>query len=296
MGQPSSEVYQLVDLLVHHLAKVRYGSLVLRRNHRVGSDPQVRYRIITALLFAQLFSLMDSLDGYVAHRTGRVDFFALDGKLRTPLPLLLDGFPLHAAHETLLVSTVLAAVSLAFVYRAVFVLPAGIGQVFPYRPLEESFASFTAIDTVVLSTGPIAADRAQMLGTTERVIWRILLAHVGGSCGSTAPSSAAGILLLTVETVDILLLLLKGCRDLLIECSRAGRAAVVAGREGTYASIQQRYVRFEIWFHVLGRQRAHVTNEGGIETSIAGIHPGSVVTQTPPSGSDPTGTAGLLLC
>lgn len=68
----------------------------------------------------------------------------LNGKLGTPLPLLLDGFPLHTAGETFLVPAVLAAVSLAFVYRAVLVLPAGIGQVFPYRPLEKSFASFAA--------------------------------------------------------------------------------------------------------------------------------------------------------
>lgn len=70
----------------------------------------------------------------------------LNGKLGTPLPLLLDGFPLHATGETLLIPAVLAAVSLAFVYRAVLVLPAGIGQVFPYRPLEKSFASFTAAE------------------------------------------------------------------------------------------------------------------------------------------------------
>lgn len=123
----------------------------------------------------------------------------------------------------------------------------------------------------MLSTGPIATDRAQMLGTAERVIWRILLAHVGGGSGCPSPTStsaaAAGILLLTVETVvDILLLLLKGCRDLLVERTGTGRAAVVARRERAHTSVEERYVRFEIGFHVLGRQRTHVTNEGGIET------------------------------
>lgn len=278
MGQPAGKVYQLVDLLVHHLAKVRNGSLIFWRNHRVGPNPEVRNRIITALLFAQLFSLMDSLDGHVPHRTGRIDLFALNGKLGTPLPLLLDGFPLHAAGETFLIPAVLAAVSLAFVYRAVFVLPAGVGQVFPYRPLEESFASLTAIDTVMLSAGPIATDRTQMFGTAERVIWRILLAHVGGGSGPSSASASAntatGIRLLTVETVHILLLLLlKGCRDLLVERSGTGWPAVVSRRERTHTPVQQRYVRFEIGFHVLGRQGAHVTNEGGIESSIAGIHP-----------------------
>lgn len=68
----------------------------------------------------------------------------LHRKFGATLPFLLDRFALHAAGQTFLVPAVLAAVSLAFVYRTVFILPARVRQVLAYRSLEESFASLAA--------------------------------------------------------------------------------------------------------------------------------------------------------
>lgn len=60
-------------------------------------------------------------------------------------------FPLHAHDQALLVTTVLAAVALALVNEAVFVIPTGVDEVFPYGSFEEAFAAFAAVYAVVLS-------------------------------------------------------------------------------------------------------------------------------------------------
>lgn len=60
-------------------------------------------------------------------------------------------FPLHAHDKALLIATVLAAVALALVNEAVFIIPTGVDEVLPYGSLEEPFAAFTTVHTVVLS-------------------------------------------------------------------------------------------------------------------------------------------------
>ena len=71
------------------------------------------------------------------------------------LALHLNGrsltFPLHAHSQTLLVAAVLASVALPLVDQTLFVVPAGVGEVFPDGPLEEPFATLTAVHTIVLS-------------------------------------------------------------------------------------------------------------------------------------------------
>lgn len=62
-------------------------------------------------------------------------------------------FPLHPHGEALLIAAVLAAIALALVYEAVFVVPAGVDQVLPDRPLEEALAALTAVHPVVLPWG-----------------------------------------------------------------------------------------------------------------------------------------------
>lgn len=124
----------------------------------------------------------------------------------------------------------------------------------------------------MLAAGPVAADRAQVLGTTERMIRRILLVcGCGRSSTTTTTSSADGILLLA-ETVLVVVevLLLQGGRDLLVErgTARTHRTAAVISRgEGAAdAAVQQRNVRLQVGLHVRRRERAHVSYEGGIET------------------------------
>lgn len=60
-------------------------------------------------------------------------------------------FPLHAHDQALLIAAVLTAVALALVNEAVFVIPTSVDEVFPYGSLEEPFAAFTTVHTVVLS-------------------------------------------------------------------------------------------------------------------------------------------------
>ena len=60
-------------------------------------------------------------------------------------------FPLHAHDKALLIATVLAAVALALVNEAVFIIPTGVDEVLPYGSLEEPFAAFTTVHTIVLS-------------------------------------------------------------------------------------------------------------------------------------------------
>lgn len=60
-------------------------------------------------------------------------------------------FPLHAHHQALLVAAVLTAIPLALVNEAVFIIPAGVHEVFPDGSLEEPFAAFTTVHTIVLS-------------------------------------------------------------------------------------------------------------------------------------------------
>lgn len=60
-------------------------------------------------------------------------------------------FSLHSHGQTLLIAAVLAAVSLAFVDDAVLAVSAGVGQVLAHGPFEETFASLTAVHTVVFT-------------------------------------------------------------------------------------------------------------------------------------------------
>lgn len=60
-------------------------------------------------------------------------------------------FPLHAHGEALLVAAVLAAIPLALVNQALFVVSTCVGKILPDGPLEEAFASLTAVDAIVLS-------------------------------------------------------------------------------------------------------------------------------------------------
>lgn len=62
-------------------------------------------------------------------------------------------FPLHPHGQALLIAAVLAAVALALVDEAVLVIPAGVDQILPDRPLEETFAALTAVHPIVLPWG-----------------------------------------------------------------------------------------------------------------------------------------------
>ena len=67
------------------------------------------------------------------------------------LNVMCCTFSLHAHGQTLLVSAVLATVPLALVDDAVLVVPAGVGQVLAYRPLEEALAALAAVHAVVFT-------------------------------------------------------------------------------------------------------------------------------------------------
>ena len=58
-------------------------------------------------------------------------------------------FSLHAHGQALLVAAVLAAVALALVHQALFVIPARVTQVFAHGAFEEAFAAFAAVHSVV---------------------------------------------------------------------------------------------------------------------------------------------------
>lgn len=73
------------------------------------------------------------------------------GSLPAPLSFFLHSFPLHAHDKALLIATVLAAVALALVNEAVFIIPTRVDEILPYRPLEEPFAAFTTVHPIVLS-------------------------------------------------------------------------------------------------------------------------------------------------
>lgn len=58
-------------------------------------------------------------------------------------------FPLHAHGQALLIAAVLAAVALAFVHQTLFVVPAGVAQVFAHSPFKETFTALAAVNAVV---------------------------------------------------------------------------------------------------------------------------------------------------
>lgn len=60
-----------------------------------------------------------------------------------------DTFPLHAHGQALLIAAVLAAVALAFVDQTLFVVPAGVAQVFAHGPFKETFTALAAVNSVV---------------------------------------------------------------------------------------------------------------------------------------------------
>lgn len=60
-------------------------------------------------------------------------------------------FPLHPHAQALLVTAVLAAVPLSLVHSAVFIVPAGVGQVLAHRPLKEAFTALAAVNAIVLT-------------------------------------------------------------------------------------------------------------------------------------------------
>lgn len=47
---------------------------------------------------------------------------------------------------------------MVFVYDTVLVAPAAIGQIFPYTPFEETFATFTTNSPIVTARGFVATD------------------------------------------------------------------------------------------------------------------------------------------
>lgn len=131
--------------------------------------------MIPATRFTLLLRLQDPIDRHVAHRTRRIHFLRLHLLLLlgATLPLLLDRFPLHAARQTFLVSTVLAPVPLPLVYDAVLLLAARIRKVFAYRPLEEALTALTAVHAIVLAARPVTTYRAQVLRAAQRMVGRV---------------------------------------------------------------------------------------------------------------------------
>jgi len=67
------------------------------------------------------------------------------------LLLFLHTFSLHTHGQALLVAAVLAAIALTFVDQALFVIPAGVAQVFAHSSLKETFATFAAVHSVVFA-------------------------------------------------------------------------------------------------------------------------------------------------
>lgn len=65
------------------------------------------------------------------------------------IPCLFHTFSLHAHSQTLLIAAVLAAIALAFVHQALFVIPAGVAQIFAHSSFEETFATLTAVHSIV---------------------------------------------------------------------------------------------------------------------------------------------------
>lgn len=64
---------------------------------------------------------------------------------------MLHTFPLHAHGQALLVAAVLAAIALAFVDQALFIVPAGVAQVLAHSPFEKAFAALTAVNSIVFA-------------------------------------------------------------------------------------------------------------------------------------------------
>lgn len=74
---------------------------------------------------------------------------------------MFDHFPLHAHGQTLLIAAVLAAIALAFVNQALFVIPAGVAQIFAHSSFEETFATLTAVHSIVFARRAVSTDDTQ---------------------------------------------------------------------------------------------------------------------------------------
>ena len=106
------------------------------------------------------------------------------------LPLVLNCLFLHAGLDALLISTILASISLAFINCTLPIVPARIIQVFTNCSLEKSLqpefskwetieikylATLTRVDAIVFTAGPVVTNR------TELWIWRL---RNGTNCGN----------------------------------------------------------------------------------------------------------------
>ncbi|RNA44381.1 hypothetical protein BpHYR1_026185 [Brachionus plicatilis] len=98
---------------------------------------------------------------------------------------LLSHLSLHACRQTLLVSTILAAVSLPFVNRTVPVVSTSVGQVFAHSSLKKTLASFAAVHTIMLSAGFVAAYGANGFGRWN-LTELLLLLNINGSGGGSS--------------------------------------------------------------------------------------------------------------
>ena len=85
-------------------------------------------------------------------------------------------FSLHAHHQALLVAAVLTAIPLTLVNEAVLVIPACVHEVLAYGSLEEAFAAFTAIHTIVLSCSQEKA-REKKMNAAETVLVFVWIFH-----------------------------------------------------------------------------------------------------------------------
>lgn len=92
---------------------------------------------------SDLTSTLTHHDNHIHYNTSIYELLVVEPTIHT--------FPLHAHGKALLVAAVLAAIALAFVNQALFVIPAGIAQVFAHSSFEETFAPLTAVYTIVFA-------------------------------------------------------------------------------------------------------------------------------------------------
>ena len=93
-----------------------------------------------------------------------IDTCSFPASSSASVPLVLDGFPSHSRVETFLIAAVLTPVSLPFVDNTILIFSAVVLKFFSDRPLEETLAALTGVNPIVLTRGPVSANRAVVFG------------------------------------------------------------------------------------------------------------------------------------
>ena len=93
-----------------------------------------------------------------------IDTCSFPASSSASVPLVLDGFPSHSRGETFLIAAVLTPVSLPFVDHTILIFSAVVLKFFSDRPLEETLAALAGVNPIVLTRGPVSANRAVVFG------------------------------------------------------------------------------------------------------------------------------------